>query len=84
LLLRLLLQRGVPVAAFQELGSLAASIGGGGTAAAVPQSGTSAMDAEVALERLEAEVRLLRLLPGLIAGCQMRLPLPASMVVRPC
>ncbi|KAI3424707.1 hypothetical protein D9Q98_008096 [Chlorella vulgaris] len=56
LLLRLLLQRGVPVAAFQELGSLAASIGGGGTAAAVPQSGTSAMDAEVALERLEAEI----------------------------
>jgi hypothetical protein len=53
LLLRLLLQRGVPEAALRELGTLAASVGQG-------VLGGRCADAEMALERLEADVSAAR------------------------
>lgn len=58
LLLRLLLQRGLPESAFRELAALAASIGRGGGAAGAPLLAGSGMavDTEMALEKLEDEV----------------------------
>lgn len=54
LLLRLLLQRGLPEAVFRELGALAAALAGSAT-----QASSRTLQAEQALERLEGEVRRL-------------------------
>ncbi|KAL4422261.1 hypothetical protein ABPG75_008458 [Micractinium tetrahymenae] len=60
LLLRLLLQRGLPEACFRELGALAASIsrgsGTGGVVGRAGMAGATAVDTEMALERLEDEI----------------------------
>lgn len=60
LLLRLLLQRGLPEACFRELGALAASVsrsgGPGGMAGPAEVAGGTVVDTEMALERLEDEV----------------------------
>jgi hypothetical protein len=55
LLLRLLLQRGLPDSAFRELGALAAAVSGSSGSSATGGSGRS-IEAERALERLEVEV----------------------------
>jgi hypothetical protein len=54
LLLRVLLQRGLPDSAFRELGALAAAVGGSPGSAA--GGGGRSLEAERALERLEFEV----------------------------
>lgn len=60
LLLRLLLQCGLPEGCFQELGALAASVSRNGGDSGVPpraeQAGTTEVDTEMALESLEDEV----------------------------
>ncbi|KAL4425017.1 hypothetical protein ABPG77_001795 [Micractinium sp. CCAP 211/92] len=60
LLLRLLLQRGLPEACFRELGALAASVsrsgGPGGMAGPAEVAGGTVVDTEMALERLEDEI----------------------------
>lgn len=68
LLLRLLLQRGLPEAVLRELGGLAASVqaGGGGGAG-------RGLQVEQALERLEAEVRWHALGRGVICPGAARL-----------
>lgn len=52
LLLRLLLQRGLPEAVFRELGALSAALAGSGA-----QASSRTLQAEQSLERLEGEVR---------------------------
>lgn len=56
LLLRLLLQRGLPEAVFRELGALAAVLTGSGSGGG-PQASSRTLQAEQTLERLEGEVR---------------------------
>lgn len=82
LLLRLLLQRGLPEACFRELGALAACVSrAGGTTGAPGLAGSTAVDTEMALERLEDEAS-----PGFLptrllwhpAGPRFRVVAPAA------